>query len=410
MIADVPLGAFLSGGIDSSTVVALMQARSMCPVKTFSIGFHEPGYDEAGHARAVAAHLGTDHTELYVTAVQARALVPGLQEVHDEPFSDSSQLPTLLVSRLARQHVTVALSGDGGDELFCGYNRYQFADALWHRIDMAPHWLRRLAARGIGGVPVASWNRVAGAVAHGLPRRMRLQNAGDKLHKGAKVIDSASLDELYLGLVSHWDDPAALVLGATEPPTILSASPPALAALDGIDRMMALDLLSYLPDDILAKVDRAAMSVSLETRVPFLDHRLVEFAWTLPRSMKLRGGVTKWALREVLYRHVPRTLVERPKMGFGIPVGDWLRGALRDWCEALLAEPRLRREGFFDAAQVRQCWSEHLAGRRNWQYQLWDVLMFQSWLEHQAADGFDHRAACAHGAGLATNPHRETAT
>lgn len=386
MAADVPLGAFLSGGVDSSTVTALMQAQSSRPVKTFSIGFFESDFNEAHHAKAVAKHLGTDHTELYVTAAQARDLIPSLQDTYDEPFSDSSQLPTVLVSRLARQHVTVALSGDAGDELFCGYNRYQFVDALWHKISAAPLSLRRLAARGITGVSVESWNRAARVLGPGLPHAMRFQNTGDKLHKGAQVMTSASLDALYLGLVSHWEHPETLVRSGTEPPTALNGDAPDLAALNGLQRMMALDLLTYLPDDILVKVDRAAMSVSLETRVPLLDHRVVEFAWRLPQSYKLRDGVTKWVLRQVLYRYVPKALIERPKMGFGIPVGDWLRGPLREWGEALLTESRLEREGFFEPKLVRRCWTEHLSGHRNWQYQLWNVLMFQAWLEHRRAD------------------------
>lgn len=395
MLADVPLGAFLSGGVDSSTVVALMQAQSSRPVKTFSIGFHEDGYNEAEYAKAVARHLGTDHTELYVTAEQARAVIPRLQAMYDEPFSDSSQLPTFLVSQLARQHVTVSLSGDAGDELFCGYNRYQFAARLWNRIDRAPLPLRRLLAKGITGAPVDAWN----AAARVLPRSLRFANTGDKLHKGAEVLACRTLDELYLGLVSHWEDPAALVLGSTEPPTLLTGNAPAFPQLDGIGRMMALDLLTYLPDDILVKVDRAAMSVSLETRIPFLDHRVVEFAWRLPQSLKLRDGASKWILRQVLYRHVPPALIERPKMGFGVPVADWLRGPLREWSEELLSESRLRREGFFEPVQLRRKWEEHLSGRRNWQYQLWDVLMFQAWLEeHKARDA---HASIMHGAAVA---------
>ena len=399
MIADVPLGAFLSGGVDSSTVVALMQAQSARPVKTFSIGFHEQGFDEARYAKAVARHLGTDHTELYVTAEQAQALIPRLPSLYDEPFSDSSQLPTFLVSQLARRHVTVALSGDAGDELFCGYTRYQFAARLWRSIDMAPRSLRRLAARGISAIPVNAWNGAARSLARYLPRALphalRVANPGDKLHKGAEVMSCNTLDDLYLGLVSHWDDPAALVRGAVEPPTLLQGRTPALPGLDGIQRMMALDLLTYLPDDILVKVDRAAMGVSLEARVPFLDHRVVEFAWTLPQSLKLRDGVSKWALRQVLYRHVPQALIERPKMGFGVPIGSWLRGPLREWSEHLLSEARLRREGFFDPVMLRSKWQEHLSGQRNWQYHLWDVLMFQSWLEQQAQAG-DGAGVSAH--------------
>jgi len=384
MIADVPLGAFLSGGVDSSTVVALMQAQSRRPVKTFSIGFHEEGYNEAEYAKAVARHIGTEHTELYVTAAQARAVIPRLPAMYDEPFSDSSQLPTFLVSELARQHVTVSLSGDAGDELFCGYSRYQFAASLWKTITAGPLPLRRLAASGITRIPVESWNRMARLLAPAMPRSMRFSNTGDKLHKGAQVLSCATLDALYLGLVTHWDDPAAVVIGGIEPPTVLRSETPALAPFDGIQRMMALDLLTYLPDDILVKVDRAAMSVALETRIPFLDHRVVEFAWSLPQSMKLRDGASKWALRQVLYRHVPPSLIERPKMGFAVPVGDWLRGPLRDWSESLLSETRLRAEGFFEPRAVRSKWEEHLAGKRNWQYHLWDVLMFQAWAEEQS--------------------------
>ncbi|MCC2958538.1 asparagine synthase (glutamine-hydrolyzing) [Massilia sp. IC2-477] len=384
MIADVPLGAFLSGGVDSSTVVALMQAQSARPVKTFSIGFQEAGYNEAEYAKAVAQHLGTEHTELYVTAEQGRAVIPRLPSLYDEPFSDSSQMPTFLVSQLARQHVTVSLSGDAGDELFCGYSRYQFAASLWNTITAGPLPLRRLAANGITRVSVDSWNRMAKLLAPAMPRRLRFPNTGDKLHKGAQVLGCASLDALYLGLVSHWDDPAALVIGGIEPPTVLRSETPALAAFHGVPRMMALDLLTYLPDDILVKVDRAAMAVALETRIPFLDHRVVEFAWSLPQSMKLRDGASKWALRQVLYRHVPPSLIERPKMGFGVPIGDWLRGPLRDWSESLLSESRLRAEGFFHPLEIRRKWDEHLAGKRNWQYHLWDVLMFQAWAEEQS--------------------------
>jgi asparagine synthase (glutamine-hydrolysing) len=375
MMADVPLGAFLSGGVDSSTVVALMQAQSSRRVRTFSIGFHEAGYNEAEHAKAVAQHLGTDHTELYVTAHQALDVIPKLPSLYSEPFSDSSQIPTFLVSQLARQHVTVSLSGDAGDELFCGYNRYQMTAGLWGKLRRIPRPLRQLAAGLITVVPPAAWNKV-GAV---LP----MSRVGDKLHKGAAVLGSRTVADLYRGIVSHWSDPASVVLGATEPASVLTGAAPDLQGLSDVERMMALDMLSYLPDDILAKVDRAAMGVSLETRVPFLDHRVVEFAWSLPLHYKLRQGVTKWPLRQVLYRHVPRELIERPKMGFGVPIDHWLRGPLRDWAETLLSESRLRQEGFFDPAPIRRKWAEHLSGQRNWQYHLWDVLMFQAWVELQ---------------------------
>lgn len=381
MMADVPLGAFLSGGVDSSAVVALMQAQSDQPIKTFSIGFHEDGYNEAEHAKAVAKHLGTEHTELYVTSQQALDVIPRLPTLYDEPFSDSSQIPTFLVSQLARQHVTVALSGDAGDELFCGYTRYQAGANLWDKISAAPMPFRRVAAKGITSISPEAWDRFA-VVARGvLPRAMRFGGLGDKLHKGAAVLASESFDTLYKGLVSHWRDPSELVVGGHMPPTLLTGHAPSLAGLSNVQRMMALDMLSYLPGDILAKVDRAAMGVSLETRVPFLDHRVVEFAWRLPQSLKLRDGQSKWVLRQVLYKHVPKSLIERPKMGFGVPIGDWLRGPLREWAEALLDPTRLQNEGFFHSASIRKKWDEHLSGQRNWQYHLWDVLMFQAWLE-----------------------------
>lgn len=383
MMADVPLGAFLSGGVDSSTIVALMQAQSPRPVKTFTIGFHEEGYNEAEHAKAIARHLGAEHTELYVTAEQAMAVISRLPALYDEPFSDSSQIPTFLVAQLASQHVTVSLSGDGGDELFCGYNRYLITSRLWRKLAAVPLPLRKLAAHILTSVSPQSWNKLAKAMDGLLPQSARFANFGDKLHKGAGVLASPSVDALYLGLVSNCHDPAAVVIGGNEPQTLLTGNAPELQGLNDVQRMMALDMLTYLPDDILTKVDRAAMGVSLETRVPLLDHRIVEFAWRLPLSMKLRDGQTKWALRQVLYRHVPRALIERPKMGFGVPIGTWLRGPLRDWAESLLDESRLRNEGYLRPEPVRRKWDEHLSGRRDWPYQLWDVLMFQLWLEQQ---------------------------
>jgi asparagine synthase (glutamine-hydrolysing) len=357
MISDVPLGAFLSGGVDSSTIVALMQAGSSRPVKSFSIGFDDPAYNEAEHAGAVARHLGTDHTELYVRPEDALAVIPSLPGIYDEPFADASQVPTLLVSRLARKEVTVALSGDGGDELFAGYNRYRLAARNWGRISKVPRPLRGAVAKGLTALSPEQWNRVAAAVAPVLPAALRVALPGEKVHKAARGLASGSADALYRGLVSSWRDPGE----------------------------MALDMLTYLPDDILAKVDRAAMSVSLETRVPLLDHRVVEFAWRLPLDLKLRGGETKWVLRQLLYRHVPRALIERPKMGFGIPIDGWLRGPLRDWAENLLSERRLAGEGYFNPAPIRSAWALHQSGRANMQYQLWAILMFQSWLEGQSA-------------------------
>ncbi|WP_245182984.1 asparagine synthase (glutamine-hydrolyzing) [Haematospirillum jordaniae] len=382
MMADVPLGAFLSGGVDSSTVVALMQAQSRQPIKTFTIGFNEAGYNEAVHAKAVARHLGTEHAELYVTPQQAMDVIPKLPSLYCEPFADSSQIPTFLVSQLARQKVVVSLSGDAGDELFCGYNRYVLTQKLWGKLSRVPTGMRALAASGIRVLSPSGWNRMIGPLQAWAPHSMRFANIGDKLHKGAGVLAARQVDDLYLGLLTHWD-PDEVVLGGHEPETYLNGSPPNLGGLDSVPRMMALDTITYLPDDILVKVDRAAMGVSLESRVPFLDHRVVEFSWRIPQSMKLRNGVGKWILREVLYRHVPKQLIERPKMGFGVPIDAWLRGPLKDWAEALLDQDRLRREGFFNPVSVHTKWAEHLSGKRNWQYLLWNVLMFQSWLERQ---------------------------
>lgn len=383
MMSDVPLGAFLSGGIDSSTVVSLMQAQSSRPVKTFSIGFHEKGYDEAQYAKAVAKHLGTEHTELYVTSSQALAVIPRLPEIYDEPFSDPSQIPTFLVSQLARQHVAVSLSGDAGDELFGGYERYRLTANMWRKMATAPLPLRRLAARGLTSISPQVWDRMAQTMRNFLPHSMHFANFGDKIHKGADALEAKSVDALYERLASHWHDPASLVIGGSDFYG-MHVEKVGVAGLDPISRMMALDMLTYLPDDILVKVDRAAMNVSLETRVPFLDHRVVEFAWRLPQSLKLREGQTKWVLRQVLYRHLPRDMIERPKMGFGVPIGEWLRGPLREWAEELIDESRLRNEGYFKPAPIRKKWSEHLSGRRNWAYYLWDVLMFQAWHEAQA--------------------------
>ncbi|MBP4046236.1 asparagine synthase (glutamine-hydrolyzing) [Chromobacterium violaceum] len=380
MAADVPLGAFLSGGIDSSTVVALMQAQSDRPVKTFTIGFNEEGYNEAVHAKAVAKHLGTEHTELYITPKEALDVVPMLPSMYCEPFSDSSQVPTYLVSKLAKKHVTVSLSGDAGDELFSGYTRYTLTKNLWNKIAWMPSGLRDISAGLIRSASPDAWNKFGHTARSIIPANLKLSNFGDKIHKGADVIGAKSINDLYLGLVSHWRN-EGVVLGAQDLPTFLKGNSPDLGKLDDIQKMMALDAITYLPDDILVKVDRAAMSVSLEGRVPFLDHRVVEFAWRLPMSLKQRDGVGKWALRQVLYRHVPKELIERPKMGFGVPIEQWLRGPLKEWAEDLLSESRLKSDGYFDHKLVRQKWSEHLSGARNWQYHLWDVLMFQAWLE-----------------------------
>lgn len=378
MVSDVPLGAFLSGGVDSSTVVALMQSQSTRPVRTFSIGFNEEGYNEAHYAKAVASHLATDHTELYVTAREAMDVIPKLPTIYDEPFSDSSQIPTFLVAQLARQSVTVSLSGDAGDELFGGYSRYTMAQSMWARIARVPRPMRWAAARAITAISPQTWNGIHRAMGRGQAQRAY----GDRLHKGAKVLGSTTIDALYTGLVSHWDDPASVVLGSREPPTFLTGNRPDITALDPIEQMMALDFMSYLSDDILTKVDRAAMAVSLETRVPMLDHRVIEYAWSLPLSLKLREGKGKWVLRQLLDRYVPRQLIERPKVGFGVPIDSWLRGPLRDWAGQLLDEGRLRQGGYFDPAPITKKWKEHLSGESNWAYHLWDVLMFEAWLDN----------------------------
>jgi asparagine synthase (glutamine-hydrolysing) len=383
MVADVPLGAFLSGGVDSSTVVALMQAQSSQPVRTFSIGFTEEAYDEARYARAVAEHLKTDHTELYVTPEDAMAVIPRLPALYDEPFSDSSQIPTFLVSQLARRHVTVSLSGDGGDELFAGYNRYLLGQSVWNKISWMPQSSRAVAAGALTTVSPRAWDRAFTGLKPFLPSRLQHNTPGDRLHKLAEILSVPDMEAMYMNLVSHWKQPTALVPGAVEPITTLTDEKCWANLPSFIQRMMYLDSVTYLPDDILVKVDRASMGVSLEARVPFLDHRVVEFSWRMPLEWKIKDGQSKWPLRSILYKHVPRELIERPKMGFGIPIGEWLRGPLRDWAEALLDEGRLKREGFLNAQPIRQKWQEHLRGGHNWQYYIWDVLMFQGWLEEE---------------------------
>lgn len=377
-VADVPLGAFLSGGIDSSLIVAMMKAQSSRPVKTFTVGFDEAGFDESPHALAVARHLGTEHHELRVSAADARAVIPMLPAMYDEPFADSSQVPTHLVSKAARQHVTVALSGDAGDELFGGYNRYFWGQRVWSRVGWMPQGLRRALGAGIQQLPVHAWDGLGRAI----PGRHGVARLGDKAHKMAQRMQTVgNTDELYRSLVTEWPHATSLVRGARRVNTKLDNLALVAGVPDVEHRMMLWDTLTYLPDDILTKVDRAAMSVSLETRVPFLDHNVVELAWRLPLHMKIRGGQGKWALRQVLYKHVPRELIERPKAGFGIPVGQWLCGPLREWAESLLNEARLQREGYFDPAPIRQAWAEHLSGRHDWTARLWTILMFQAWLE-----------------------------
>jgi asparagine synthase (glutamine-hydrolysing) len=381
MIADVPLGAFLSGGVDSSVVVALMQARSRVPVRTFTVGFHQWDYNEAREAARVAKHLGTDHTELYVSPQEAQEVIPEIPTLYDEPFSDSSQIPTHLIARLARRHVTVSLSGDGGDELFGGYPRYFRGMAMWNRMGWMPLHLRLGLTRVIRSRTPQVWDAMLGWSAPLVFGRKRSPRWGDKLFKLADVLDFGSTEHLYTDLVSHWRPSHGVVpMNQEDPGTAHGGRWPPLADL--FHRMMYWDMVTYLPDDILVKVDRAAMAVSLETRLPLLDHRVVEFAWSLPLPMKVRNGTGKRILRQLLYRHVPRELVDRPKMGFGIPIGEWLRGPLRGWAEELLEERSLTERGYLNPEPVKEKWREHLSGQRNWQYLLWDVLMFQAWLRH----------------------------
>jgi len=381
MHADVPLGAFLSGGIDSSLVVALMQAQASTKVKSFTVAFDDAGYDEAIDARQVASHLGTEHTELLVTHDDVLSTVPALAELYDEPFSDSSQLPTFLLSRMTREHVTVALSGDGGDELFGGYNRYLWAEGAWDRLRRVPRPIRGGLGRLVGTVPPRFYDAAFRGAGPILPSQLRIRTPGTKMQKVATVLGSGDVADMHLRLASHFQHPEALVLGGHEPPTVLSSPDRWPALADPVALMMFLDAASYLPDDILVKVDRASMGVSLEVRVPYLDHRVAAWAWGLPPDLRIRSGKGKWLLRQLLHRYVPESLVERPKMGFGPPIGDWLRGPLRAWAEDLLAPARLGREGYLQPAVVRRLWAEHLSGRWDRQYELWDVLMFQVWLE-----------------------------
>lgn len=380
MVADVPLGAFLSGGIDSSTVVALMQAQSTRPIKTFSIGFTEQKYNEAEYAKAVAVHLGTDHTELYVTPKDAIDTIPQLPTLYDEPFADSSQIPTYLLSKLTRQHVTVSLSGDAGDELFGGYSRYFTGLAIWQKISWIPVGMRQFYAKLLLSVPQDRWDSIVSQISRISPQ-LRQPQQGYRIHLLANFLESKQPLDLYAKMILSWKNSENIVLNSTEPETIITHPPDWLDRLDFTSQMMYVDGMTYLPDDVLAKVDRAAMGVSLESRVPFLDRRVVEFAWRLPLSMKIRDGKGKWLLRQVLYKYVPPELIDRPKMGFGVPIDLWLRNELRDWAEALLDEDRLQREGFFNAQVVRQQWAEHLSGEFDRCYSLWNILMFQAWLE-----------------------------
>jgi asparagine synthase (glutamine-hydrolysing) len=382
MVADVPLGAFLSGGLDSSTVVALMQAQSPRPVRTFSIGFQEEGYDEAANAAAVARHLGTEHTEVYASPRLALEVIPQLSEMFDEPFADASQIPTYLVSRMTREHVTVALSGDGGDEVFGGYTRYFRSEGLWRAIEAAPQPLRNFAASTVRTLSPAAWSTLGNL----LPQHHRPAQFGDKMHKLANVLGGApEASCFYEQVVSLWLNPEELMRGGVEPGGLHQNIRVRELVPDFVERMQYIDTLTYLPDDILTKVDRASMAVSLEARVPLLDHRVVEFSWSLPTEMKAGRGVGKRILRRVLNQYVPEALINRPKMGFAVPISSWLRHELRDWAETLLDARRLSSDGILNDIPVREKWSEHLSGKRNWAPQLWAVLMFQAWKERWLA-------------------------
>ena len=375
MVADVPLGAFLSGGIDSSTVLALMQAQSRRAVKSFSIGFDEEGHNEAHHAKRVAEHLGTDHIEFYVTSDHVLSAVPRLASWFDEPFADSSQVPTYLVAEMARRDVTVALSGDGGDELFAGYDHYAKAEAMWRWIGKWPRPLRAAFASALRVFTPSAWDRLFQMA----PHAFRPSTPGRKIHKVGDLLCAVDQDAFYRRFLAHCEDPGRMVRGGREPRGILHDSTVRCDIPNFRDRMQFLDMATYLPDDILTKVDRASMAASLEARVPLLDHRVVEFVWRLPSAMKVRDKQRKWLLRRVLDNYVPQRLIDRPKMGFGIPMDRYLRGPLRDWAEDLLAEDRLRQGGYFDPVPIRKAWAEHTAGIRNGQEQVWNILMFESW-------------------------------
>lgn len=376
MVADVPLGAFLSGGVDSSIVVALMQAQSARPVRTFSIGFHDDAYNEAKHAAAVARHLCTDHTELYVSAEDIVPVIPRLPALYDEPFSDSSQIPTYLVSALARKHVTVSLSGDGGDELFGGYKRYFGWGKVWQKLGWVPHSARQAASWSLRRLSPQQWNHLARCLS-----LKELNCAGDRVHRLARILSAEDAFLRYQAILSVWETPSLVLQDADEPSSLIRDRCRGTGFSDFCRNMMFLDTVTYLPDDILTKVDRASMAVSLETRIPFLDYRVVEFAARLPLSMNIRGGAGKWLLRHLLYRYVPTNLIERPKKGFALPIADWLRGPLRDWAENLLDEHRLRSEDYFRPAIVRKLWEEHLSRQRDLSPHMWGLLMFEAWLD-----------------------------
>ena len=377
MLSDVPIGAFLSGGIDSSTIVALMQSQSNKPVKTFTIGYSEKTHSEAHYAKKIARHLGTDHTELYVSPNDTLKVIPKLPTIYDEPFSDSSQIPTYLVSKLARQQVKVSLSGDGGDELFCGYNRHIMSKKFSKIYSLIPKPLRSIIASSLKSVSLKDWIKI-----NNLSSKLnKHRNFEDKIYKLVNVLDAENISDYYYKLRTNWKNPTEVVIDSKEPSTLLTEFKPKLKELNNQQQMMVLDLLTYLPDDILVKVDRAAMASSLETRVPFLDHKLIEYIWKIPHNLKFQKSSGKIILKNILNQYVPQNLTERPKMGFGIPIDVWLRGPLRDWAENLLNEKKIKQDNYFNATLIKTKWNDHLSGKRNWQYHLWDILMFQAWKE-----------------------------
>tara|TARA_Y100001960_G_scaffold137487_1_gene145836 strand:- start:484 stop:2373 length:1890 start_codon:yes stop_codon:yes gene_type:complete len=384
MVADVPIGSFLSGGIDSSTITALMQENSLNKVKTFTIGFDEAQFNEARYAADIARHLGTEHTQLCVTSKEALEVIPKLSSIYSEPFADSSQIPTYLVSELASRDVKVSLSGDGGDELFSGYNRYILANTAWGKIEYLPVNVRRILKTAFNLLGSQRLSRFARIINTLLWSSVEMAQPGEKVLKALSILDAKNAQDLYSRLVSDWLEPNELVIGSMQAEYVLNTEHLQPRTDNLIHMMMALDMQCYLPDDILTKVDRAAMAVSLETRVPFLDHLIVEFAWTLPTAFKLRGGAGKWPLREILKNYIPDRLLNRPKMGFGIPLANWLRSDLRDWAEDLISQEKMSQQGFFRVQIIRKIWNEHLKGEKNNANLLWNVLMFQSWLESQA--------------------------
>jgi asparagine synthase (glutamine-hydrolysing) len=381
LIADVPVGVLLSGGIDSSLVTALAQSVMPEPVKTFTIGFEDKSFDEADHARDVARHLRTEHTQLYISPSDALKVVPRLATIYDEPFGDSSQIPTVLVSELARQQVTVGLSGDGGDEFFYGYGRYRTAEALWGRLAAVPYPLRALGARLAEALPPAVLDGTLRRLSDRFGTHGASGTPAQRLRRLARVAREPDWAHFYRGIVSRWTEHDGRLCAGSDAAHLLADPPAWMRRLSPANYMMAADIQSYLPEDILAKVDRASMSVGLELREPLLDHRVSEFALSLPMHLRYRNGQMKWLLRQVAYRYIPPALLDRPKRGFEVPVSAWLRGPLRDWAEGLLDARRLAEEGYLDAGLVRQCWARHLTGEAESPGKLWDVLMFQSWLD-----------------------------